>query len=124
MCIQDWRLGRLMRTVTYRQTITAPAVVSIPRNPQRVYIAFSTRDQAISIILGTEVDGTMVDFLTLAQSQSSFYVSSRDHGDWPQQAFQISLALGGPEVIRWMEGYLPEEYLHVPLETFDVGYRR
>lgn len=119
MCIQDWRLGRLITSVERTVAVTGPATVDIPRNTQRVLLIFSTRDAAISIQIGTEVDGVMQDFLTLGQDVTHFEVNARRHGDWPTHRFQITIA-AGIENLTWIEGYMPERYLHVPPGKFDV----
>lgn len=119
MCIQDWRLGRLITSVEKSAALVGPASVTIPRNQQRVLLIFSTRDAAIEITLGTEVDGAIQDFLNLSQEVTYFQIDARRHGDWVTHEFRISIALGN-ETVTWVEGYMPEDYLHVQPNYFDV----
>jgi hypothetical protein len=119
MCIGDWRLGRLIKTVLTPWDLTASINLSIPASRQRVglIVSGSSIFSAASTYFILNCNG--VAFLNMTQQSHIFRATLADDGDLPMQAWSLTFgSFAGTGM--WSEMFLPEEILTQALE----GYMR
>ena len=124
MCLQDWRLGRFIRS--YGRTISfgsaLPAV--IPANPQRVAFYVTTTDPTT----GASMDGTVsfggVTVYQFGGFTASGVASLLTHGDIVTKRLDVTSLTAGPANISITEWTLPEEYLAAGMEEWKSQYSK
>lgn len=117
MCISDWRLGRLIRSVSTPFSTAAGTGLVYGRNPQRVgvTILMTTPDPGSGGAFTIAFDGGGAGALPAENAPHSFTLQS--HGDLPTRAFVLAAgsAAGAGIVI---EHFMPESYLQAGLDEF------
>lgn len=121
MCIQDWRLGRLVRTQRIAFDIDSPATYSLPADPTRVgwevHFNIDSTTPAQWSTISWDSGGSMLQSIY----DSHHKVSLTTHGDLPTKAVTFAGLTGV------LSGYLfvwtmPEEYIAAALEEFRRQY--
>jgi len=123
MCINDWRLGRYMRTNLTGLSVTNGANSVILSNRQRVGILVSILNpdslagghvRVMSGAVGVGVINTfnMVNLYTLTS-----------HGDLPTRQFELIASVAGPVSVGITEFTLPEEYLEAGYKEWITQHR-
>lgn len=130
MCLTDWRLGRLTRSIPSSITVAFGTPMSIAASSQRVAIRLS-----ISSTITPVFDSIAASNPSLIVSSGGLVVSKLDvfnrtellsfitHGDMPSRAFTISIAASSL-VLSVIEWFLPEEVIQEALENLKREYPR
>lgn len=110
MCIEDWRLGRLIRSQISAAALTVGQTLSIAPSMQRVGVILSTT--AIGIAAGTSetitIDGKIWGLLYTGGNPLIFLL--KDHGDLVTKSFVITCGANAANVAI-TELFLPESVL-------------
>lgn len=121
MCLQDWRLGRFIRSVPHPLSGVGVSIL-LTANPQRVGL-LATIAQGPAV--GTDSLAIIVDSKTIfsvdANADSHFFATIATHGDLPMKAISILANMGALNV-SVTEFFLPEEYLAAAMEQFKSEY--
>lgn len=116
MCLQDWRIGRLIRTVPRSVSLAAAATLTLGRNPQRVgfFIEMNATSRAGGGNADLTIDGAPLNPFTAFQPARLFTVS--DYGDLPTREIILTNNVGTTTfgVIEW---FLPEQILQQSVEA-------
>lgn len=121
MCLMDYQLGRLCRSV--RHPSAPNATVTLQPSQQRVGILFSIED-AVAIgddCLRVIVDNDTLSTIHLTAGSDPYMISITSHGDLPLHKFTIS-TINSVENFAVTEFFMPEDYLNMPLEELEHKY--
>lgn len=122
MCLGDWRLGRLIKSVPRNQVVVGPATFDIPHNNQRVALQIYT--DAGTILGGNGMSifrGTTLVYL-ISPVGGPFYVDLKDHGDAPVHKYTCDPGANTVTVMI-VEWFLPEPVLNEALECLQREYK-
>jgi hypothetical protein len=121
MCVGDYRLGRLIRSVVRSVNTSATASTTILASPQRVGIIFGISENAFinTRSVGITVDG--FDGFHISGNHPYLAFNMLEHGDLPTRKFVVS-SLGSTAIFICVEQFLPEEALNIPLEDILRSY--
>lgn len=119
MCVGDYRLGRLIKTVHSQPLLTAGLFTVIPANEQRV-----------GLWIGNSVSGTTLvyyDSPTLGDAalqqvlagSDPYYVTLAEHGNLPTIRHSMTIS-GAAFVVAVVEFFLPEDVIQGFLEDGKV----
>ncbi len=119
MCLQDWRLGRLIRASSRMETVATGAgnTVDIPSDKQRVGITISVNRR---FALGTEYGQIRLDgvvFAILGNGQVNLHLTVATHGDLPMRELTLQ-SIGISIDYGIVEYTLPEEFLMAGMAEF------
>lgn len=126
MCFNDWRVGRLIRSV-FRPSVNGngSSIVMAP-NKQRVGLTISIVDLvgALNVVATVveSVSGFMVLFLDDATPVT--HITLATHGDLPTKGLTVSILGGTIPELSIIEYIAPEEYLAAGLEEFESEYAK
>ncbi len=117
MCIQDWRLGRLIRAQSRAIVLGLGATETFPANKQRVGVTVGIPvANNSSVNFGQlSVDGVLL--VHFRNSNNLFEMTLATHGDLPMRPFTLT-AFGIAVTFGLVEYFLPEEFLAAGLEEF------
>lgn len=117
MCVQDWRIGRLIRTQITAHTLVVGTPFLIPANKQRVglSLASGTPSGAPTVLIQVLHDGILYGMLW--NSYIHHHITVSTHGDLPMKSAELR-ALVANAAIGVIEYFLPEEFLSAGLEEF------
>lgn len=122
MCVQDWRIGRLIRAQSSSTVLGVGQTLTIPSNKQRVGITFDFNDQitAIGSFIEVRVDGNQFTILWSVKPIIHWTVAT--HGDLSMREISFTTVATGA-TMGVIEYFLPEEFLTAGLEEFkkEVG---
>lgn len=122
MCIQDWRLGRLIRSEARAVVLGLGATEDFPANKQRVGVTvgipFANNS---SIVFGQlSVDGILL--VHFRNSNNLFEMTLATHGDLPMRPFTLT-GNGTAVTFGLVQYFLPEEFLAAGLEEFNSEHK-
>jgi len=123
MCINDWRLGRLIRSSAQAFSTVTGAGITLKPNKQRVGILFSTTEEPVSGLAGWVL--TFDNGAILAGLYPSAFVNINilTHGDLPTHG--VTVRKSESEIIgAFTEFFLPETVLTAGLEEFMRQYKQ
>lgn len=111
MCVNDWRLGRFIKTSARTISVTAGTPVPLGSNPQRVGVLLcgDLTDMAGGATYSLEVNGVPVTYCNA--SIHAELLSLTGHGDLPTKSINVTTFSGGPFTCYVTEFFLPEEFL-------------
>jgi len=117
MCISDWRIGRLIRSVSSTQTPGIGASATLPRNPQRVGLLISAQS---TLAISTHypiisVAGVVISWMRNGDNAMMF--TMQQYGDLTTRDWSV-LTPTAATVLSFTEFFLPEEILAAGLEEF------
>lgn len=121
MCIQDWRLGRLVRTQRIAWDLDSPASYALSNDPNRVgwhcLFNIDSATTATWMTISWDAGGSLLRSL----NNPEFMCSLTTHGDLPTKAVTFA------GLTTTLSGYLfiwtmPEEYIAAALEEFRRTY--
>lgn len=116
MCVGDWRLGRLIRSVGTSYNLAAAATFTVKPSLQRV--GFLIHDVNAGTL--TFPDGQQMQFGSFANWVD---LSILRHGDLVTK--QIIITAGGSGLGQgFTEFFMPEDYLTAALEAFKHEYKQ
>lgn len=118
MCVGDWRLGRLVRSVVSNQSISAGVNAVLAANRQRVGVLVSMGGSAtIAATMTTRIQVDGLDVCFLGSGQLSRLFTVQESGDLPTKQFTI--VRGNIDFTAcFVEFFLPEEVLSAGIEQF------
>lgn len=121
MCLQDWRLGLVMRSVITPFTVTSAAVIPIAANRQRagIYVEFNAVTSSGGLSADLNCEGGPIARYTGFQPSRIFTLENS--GDLVTRAMNISSNVAGSSVGVIVEWFLPAEYLATELDKFRKG---
>ncbi len=118
MCIQDWRLGRLIRASHSMQSPTIIAPFTLQRNHNRVGVlaVMETVTTSTAATLLITIDGVNIGLLSI--QSPTLMMTLATYGDLPtQQIVFTGPALGFDVGIT--EFFLPEKTIQAGLEEYN-----
>jgi hypothetical protein len=121
MCVNDWRLGRLIRSrVT---TFTSPATLDqlAARNADRVGITFSVFEAGSDLTILVDEAGSGKSFVVLTPNYPWIHLTLQEHGDLPTKRFRMGANVPALN-ITVIEYFLPERVLSETIAKFYAGY--
>lgn len=110
MCLNDWKLGRQIKSVGSTVTLAALAASTIPPNQQRVGIRVALDFTALAALdaLAVSVNGVNVGFVTV--NTPFVQLTLANDGDLPTKA--VTVTDNGPgSTAQITEFFLPETVL-------------
>ncbi len=121
MCIADWRIGRLIRSIGYDKP--AGASLILPKNMQRVGLIISM-DQSgagpgLDAMFAQTTGGLAAQFWN--DGSNPYLISMATHGNIPTFGWSIGTEAGLSR-FNAVELIMPEEYLEAALESFKSEY--
>src|SRR3972149_4559685 len=117
MCVGDWRLGSLVRSVTVANSILTTASISIPANSSRVAITFVINGTAVTNNGSLFVDGVQIG--TIAPPAASLrHFTMLEHGDLPTKGWSFTNIGPGTVILTVVEYFLPKSIITAGLEEF------
>jgi hypothetical protein len=117
MCMQDWRVGRLVTNQKSTSTNLLVTPIAVTANQQRVGIGFSiinatfANDPSVAIIHGS----VFVGALTALQPSQLWLLTT--HGKLVTEPFALAALSGTPGGVV-IEYFMPEEYLAAGVDEF------
>jgi hypothetical protein len=118
MCIEDWRLARLVRSVQQAQTIAANGTFTLAANMQRVGLTVGSVGTAISSLAQITIAVNGIGFWSLKQNETYFHATIVTHGDLVTKSWAFTPIAFSP-VLGITEYLMPEGYLQAGLEEFE-----
>lgn len=118
MCISDWQLGRLVRSLDHYLDLDAATII-IPPNTQRVGLFISCLAEVPDTWVRLRFNDAIGDWHNLAANDRWIMFTLREHGDIVQKEVRFNTS-NAPEYVLIKEFLMPEEYLSVPPDKFDV----
>jgi hypothetical protein len=121
MCIEDWRLGRQIRSQLTSKALTVGQTLSVPISMQRVAITLASDPS--SAVFNEQCSVTIggLFFCVLQVSQSLIHMTLLEHGDLVTKQFTVTCG-ANPRSIVIVEYFLPESVLSDPLESQQRPY--
>lgn len=121
MCVQDWRLGRMVRTQRVAFDIEGPATYTLPQDNQRVGWEVNFNIDSTTAAQWSTISWDSGGSLLIPVYKPFFRCDLTTHGDLPTKAVTFAGLVGV------LSGYLfvwtmPEEYLSAALEEFRRQY--
>lgn len=128
MCMTDWRIGRLVRSVTTQFSLPQLTQANVVQNMQRIGwdlspnspMTFQVDSLGPSIGLARVVVNGKNTFL-ITQTSLEISVRLTTHGDLPTKPFVIS-NFDADNAFNLTEYFMPEEYLEAGLNSFNSEY--
>lgn len=129
MCMNDWRIGRLIRSVPRLAEVGPAASVTIPSNQNRValHIGIVTEIEIVTDSLAPSnptciitLDG--IKIFRMDVFTRNYYLTLVSHGDLPTKSFVVGPASGFMD-ISIIESFLPESVLQEGLKSLQSNYR-
>lgn len=121
MCVNDWRLGRLVRSTGKNIAIAPASAIVVLPNKQRVGLCFAFNNDPLAA--GSTFSVTF-DNGVIIGSQGFFpylMISLLEFGDLSTHGATVAgFSVAG--VVNVSEYIMPEEYLAVALEKFKTDY--
>lgn len=121
MCISDWRIGRLITSVTHNlATMVTPSII-LPPNRQRVGVSFfglGFSDVNDPDFLVTMPDGSLI---AINRGLPYLHLTLQSHGDLPTRQFTITDPSDSDNGTV-IEYFMPEQYLSAALDSFRREY--
>lgn len=121
MCVGDWRLGRLVRSVHSTWIISGSGNLVLPANPQRVALSVSLTTAHASALTWANLAVGSTPLTVIPLNDSHFHITLLTHGDLVTKSFTISQG-SNASTGSWVEYLLPEGMLTEALETFRRQY--
>lgn len=118
MCLQDWRLGKWIRTASRGLLISAGNPATLPANPNRVGLRFGlggTAPFALTNCFGF-VNGVATGALSAFNPWIEVFITT--HGDMPTREWTFSTSDVGASNVLIHEWFLPTEILQSGLEEW------
>lgn len=123
MCVNDWRLGRLIRSSFSASYPTGnPALIGIKPSQDRVGIMFSGDDSGAPFFIYVWKGGVPVRLATISYVAGPLLLTLATHGDLPTMGFSLEDSTLGGHPMYVTEFWLPESALSVPSEGLKTGY--
>lgn len=114
MCMIDWKVMRLARSVNHPGSCTNVAPVIIPANPQRIAL-FLPSDFGGNLVAAIGRTPTSTDYdICLSTVQPEIF-TLLNSGDFCQKSFVLICPSAGQANASWTEVVLPEAMLEVEL---------
>lgn len=123
MCMEDYRVGNLIRTIQHPAT-SGIALTTVPPNPARVGLLLSCTDVgglANEDVLAVQDVQFGNDYFRLESGAPPFMISMKDHGILPTLQF-VLFTLQGTANYTWCEFIMPVEYLAVNPDDYRTNY--
>lgn len=123
MCFQDWRIGRLIRSVAH-DIVSGPAgEMLLPASQQRVGLTVTAVDSDIAAgWLVQAYDSNLKLAFLLGLNSGLFHCTLATHGDLPTRSITIEILGNTTTAVSVIEYFAPEEYLAAALESFRTQY--
>jgi hypothetical protein len=124
MCIDDWRLGRLIRSKITAASIAGAGTLTINPNMQRVGIQLSSASPSVVIgsFITVTIDGNLICYLF--SSIPTVTYNFAEDGDIPTKQFILTngnaVTATNVSIIEW---FLPEEYIQAGIDSFKSQYK-
>jgi len=124
MCINDWRIGRLIRSVFYPAEGHVGSTLTLPTNYQRVGLTLTAIETAVPTGGGILAqDGSTGNTIFMLSPEASiFHCTLATHGDLPMRRWFFTPVGGTTLAFSVIEYIAPEEYLASALEQFQTEY--
>lgn len=120
MCINDWRLGRLIRSQAREYSLGVGGTLAIQADQNRVGISFMMAMGATASSVTISVGG--VSLVSLAQfEQLEAHFTLATHGDLPTRDFIVARR-SGTALGSVVEYFAPADYLAAGLREFETLY--
>lgn len=124
MCIDDWRLGRLIRSKITPLSFAGGGAFTFPPNMQRVGVRVSISQSLTALNTGISItiDGQLVTYV-FSSGQSMLFTLASD-GDLPtKQIILTNIAAVTAVTGSIIEYTMPEEYIQAGLDQFLSQYK-
>jgi hypothetical protein len=122
--MDDWRLGRLIRSKITAATIVAAGTLSVNANMQRVGIRCSIATSQIVVPGGVTItiDGQLA--VILFSSFPTIDFTFADDGELPTKSFLLTNNTSATNMaVSIIEYFLPEEYIQAGIDSFKSQYK-
>lgn len=123
MCIDDWRIGRLISSTITIVTLSPAATAQIQASPQRIGIAFGLAADSIPTGGDMKLSCNGIDLLTPELAIDMIRFDLQRDGQMP--TFAWTLTNGGAVLtynISVVQHFLPESVLQAALESYQREY--
>lgn len=117
MCMSDWRLGRLIRTVGSFQTVANAGTMVIGTNRDRVGIIISIDVSSTASVTRVSIDVDGLRAMSLSTTNPQVIYTLASHGDLPTRQFTMT-AQGTGFNIGVLELIAPEKMIDAAIEEF------
>jgi hypothetical protein len=118
MCINDWRIGRFIRTVITTKILAVGTSFTFNANRQRV--GFTVGADLNIVVTAAEIGLLSIDgnqFCEFDESTGPLHFSILTHGDLPTKKFTVR-AVGTGVTFGIIEYFLSEEILQAGYDEF------
>lgn len=121
MCLNDWRIGRLIRSQNTQANTAAGTGLTFLPNKNRIGVTFSLTTGGISVANSMVVtfDGAAPFLIT--HGEPNLHMTLCTHGDFVTRGFVVS-AGAVLTTLTIVEYFMPEKYLAAALEEFMRSY--
>lgn len=118
----DWRIGRLIRSITTGGNTDANGVINLPAKQDRVGLSVwgTLTGQSVSIC----PEGVLSSIGVVATNSIILpaHMTLATHGDLPTKLIRLFSLAGGNDVIVYTEYFAPERVLTLGLEQIMKQY--
>lgn len=122
MCMQDWRVGRLIRTSPHPESGNVVNLTVAPnRNRVGIYISAPGLNDPVLGFIPADIQ-ILLGGVVAAYAIGGIMVSLATHGDLCQRGFSVIDNSNGASISA-VEFFMPEEYLAAGLESFRSNYK-
>lgn len=124
MCVNDWRLGRLIRSNRIGGGTGATTIVLVPQSSVRIGLLITTFDELnlFNSPVSITDTNTGAQLIAVNAQNNQINMSIMTHGDLVQKALTITMASSGVAIVNVVEFILPEEVLAAGIERFYSEY--
>lgn len=119
MCMQDFRVGRYIKSIRQFKNMIAADTMTIPANKIRVGVSIGvwSNASAVGTVVTVLIDG--VFFTQLGLNNPHLYLSIKDYGDLVQLPMSILNGTTPGTQAHFNEYILDEAMLTAPLSEFE-----
>lgn len=122
MCISDWRIGRLIRSVAKTATLGANGTLTINGSRQRVGISIAVPvvDQATAVGVSLSQGGVILG--VVCNSTPAFMATLQTHGESPTLTLVATELCGNITIVSVIEYFMDESMLTEAKDNFARDY--
>lgn len=123
MCVSDYRLGSLIRSVIRAYSVTNAQTFTIPTNQERVGLTICPAAVTANGVTIVSIDGTAGIAVGGSTYTFPWHITTQTHGDLPTHAFSgTGVNAVTPATGLIIEYFLPRKVIGAMLEEFQRQY--
>jgi len=122
MCVGDWRLGSIIRSVPRSLSLTNAQTLTLGKNSERVGVAIMSNVQSGSNQLSITIDGVGTFSIGSSTAQTQYKATLQSDGDLPMRQWILTGASVAAYAGLLIEYFLPRNVIGAVLEEFKRQY--